>query len=81
MASAMSSATPSRPIGCSFMATLRASSTSVPVCLARATKDCAPISVSITPGWIELTRIFHPLRPKERAADLVNSATPPLVIE
>src|SRR4029077_7361262 len=80
-ASAMSSATPSRPIGCAFMATLRALSTSLPACLARAAKLCAPISVSITPGWIELTRLFHPLPAKERAADLVNSVTPPLVIE
>jgi len=39
------------------------------------------MSVSITPGWIELTRMRQPLRPKASALYLVNSVTPPLLIE
>ena len=55
---AMSSATPRRPIGWVEIATLRAASTSFSRrCAARATKVCAPMSVSITPGWIEFTRM------------------------
>ena len=42
---------------------------------------CSPMSVSITPGCTELTRMRSPLRQKASAVDLVNRVTPPLVIE
>src|SRR6187397_1084650 len=55
---AMSSAMPSRPIGCRASDALRACSVSlVPTCWARMTKVFWPMSVSIRPGWIELTRM------------------------
>ena len=40
-----------------------------------------PISVSIVPGCVELTRMRYPLRANSSAADFVNRVTPPLVIE
>ncbi len=79
---AMSSATPSLPIGCIVVETLRVASVSlVPSERARIAKVCWPMSVSMTPGWIEFTRMRYPLRPNSSAVDLVNSVTPPLVSE
>src|SRR5213078_3676837 len=79
---AISVGAPIRPIGRRSMTCRRAISTSlVPRLRARVTSTWSPISVSIVPGWIELTRMRYPLRANSRAADFVNSVPPPLVIE